>query len=156
MARVLATVIKAPAAASASWRSAAISDLSRWIQEILDAAMSFPMDGGLLRNYLDDTRGNGHGFGEISGTSMLAAVAYRMVVLRPSDFGHEYIAWADRIRATTALYISSSGIATPAVNPLNWGDTKPFTTGSPEGNSFVVLMYAAWRDCVVLNVCNKQ
>jgi len=153
MARVLATVMKAPAAASASWRSTAIADLTQWIKEILDGAMHFSTNGGLLRNYLDDTSGDGHGFGEISGSSLLAAVAYRMVVLRPFNFGQNYISWADGIRATMALHITSAGIATPAVNPLNWGDTTPFTTGSPEGNNFVVLMYAAWRDCVLINVC---
>ncbi|KAJ7499299.1 hypothetical protein FB451DRAFT_33620 [Mycena latifolia] len=156
MARVLATVMKAPVAASAHWRSDAISDLSRWIQEILNGAMGFSMDGGLLRNYLDDTSADGHGFGEISGSSMLAAVAYRMVVLRPFEFGQKYISFADSIRRTIAAgHITSDGVATPAVNPLNWGDTTPFTTGSPEGNNFVVLMYAAWRDCVLLNVCSN-
>ncbi|KAJ6567249.1 hypothetical protein DFH09DRAFT_918766 [Mycena vulgaris] len=153
MARVLATIMKAPIAASAGWRGDAIADLTRWIQEIIDGAMGFSTDTGLLRNYLDDTSGDGHGFGEISGSSMLAAVAYRMVILRPFDFGQKYISWADGIRRTMALHITSNGIATPAVNPLNWGDTVPFTAGSPEGNNFVVLMYAAWRDCVLLNVC---
>ncbi|KAF7330760.1 Unsaturated rhamnogalacturonyl hydrolase YesR [Mycena venus] len=156
MARVLATVMKAPVATSASWRSDAICDLSSWIKEIIDDAMSFSTDGGLLRNYLDNTSGDGQGFGEISGTSMLAAVAYRMVVLRPSDFGKRYIRWAERIRATMGLYISSSGIAAPAVNPMNSRDTTPLTSGSPEGNNFVVLMYAAWRDCVLLKVCNNE
>ncbi|KAJ7122819.1 hypothetical protein C8R44DRAFT_784628 [Mycena epipterygia] len=155
MTRVLATIIKAPVAASASWRSVAITDLTRWIQEILDGAMGFSMEDRLLRNYLNDTSGDGHGFGEISGSTMLAAVAYRMAVLRPSNFGHKYISWADGIRTTMALHITSTGIATPAVNPLNWGDTTPFTAGSPEGNNFVVLMYAAWRDCILLKVCPK-
>ncbi|KAJ7047741.1 hypothetical protein C8F04DRAFT_19901 [Mycena alexandri] len=155
MARVLATIMKAPVAESASWRKDAVSDLTLWIQEILDDAMTFSLDTGLLRNYLDDTSGDGHGFGEISGSSMLAAVAYRMVILRPLDFGAKYISWADGIRKTMALHVTGTGIATPAVNPLNWDDTTPFTTGSPEGNNFVVLMYAAWRDCVLLKVCTK-
>ncbi|KAJ6627444.1 hypothetical protein B0H10DRAFT_1941186 [Mycena sp. CBHHK59/15] len=154
MARVLATVMKAPVAARASWRGTAIGDLTTWIQEILDGAIASPADGGLLRNYLDDTSGDGHGYGEISGTNMLAAVAYRMVILRPSVFGAKYIAWADGVRSVMAQHITSTGIATPAVNPLNWGDTTPFTSGSPEGNNFVVLMYAAWRDCVLLNACS--
>ncbi|KAF8178100.1 Six-hairpin glycosidase-like protein [Mycena galopus ATCC 62051] len=152
MARVLATVMKAPIVASANWRSTAIAELTEWIKEILDGAMSFSLDGGLLRNYLDDP----HTFGEISGSCLLAAVAYRMVVLRPLDLGpgeQKYIKWADGIRATMALHVTSAGIATPAVNPLNHTDITPLTTGSPEGNSFVVLMYAAWRDCVLAAVC---
>ncbi|KAK7061386.1 unsaturated rhamnogalacturonyl hydrolase YesR [Favolaschia claudopus] len=154
MARVLATIIKAPVAVSSTWRDDAVSDLSIWIQEILDGAMSFAMDDGLLRNYLDDT--TVQGFGEISGTSLFAAVVYRMVVLQPFHFGEKYIKWADKIRATMALHISSSGIAAPAVNPMDPHDTVPLTSGSPEGNLFVVLMYASWRDCVLAKVCNLQ
>ncbi|KAJ7132463.1 hypothetical protein C8R44DRAFT_731133 [Mycena epipterygia] len=45
-------------------------------------------------------------------------------------------------------HVTSEGIVTPAVNPLGWSDTAPWTAGSPEGNNFVVLMYAAWRDCI--------
>ncbi|KAJ7162598.1 hypothetical protein C8R43DRAFT_1086475 [Mycena crocata] len=153
MARVLATLMKALVPPSVNWRIDAIADLTRWIQEILDSAMGFSKDDGLLRNYLNDRAGDGHGFGEISGSSMLAAVAYRMVVLRPFEFGPKYISWADGIRMTMALHISSSGIVTPAVNPLDWSDITPFTTGSPEGNNFVVLMYAAWRDCVLVSRC---
>ncbi|KAJ7688355.1 family 88 glycosyl hydrolase [Mycena rosella] len=156
MARVLATVMKAPVAALTSWRDDAIADLTRWIQEIIDGAMRFSMDGGILRNYLDDTSDDGPGFGEISGSSMLAAVAYRMAVLRPFDFGQRYILWADKIRSTMALHITSDGTATPAVNPFDAGDTTPLTTGSPEGQNFIVLMYAAWRDCMLLSVCSNQ
>ncbi|KAJ7326269.1 family 88 glycosyl hydrolase [Mycena albidolilacea] len=163
MARVLATVMKAPiaASASASWRGTAVSELTHWIKEILDGAMGSAMDGGLLRNYmyLDPNASGSDGarpvFGEISGSCLLAAVAYRMAVLRGSDFGGKYIEWADGIRTTMALYVTSAGIAAPAVNPLNHTDTSPLSTGSPEGNNFVVLMYAAWRDCVVANVCTR-
>ncbi|KAJ7780081.1 hypothetical protein DFH07DRAFT_1025882 [Mycena maculata] len=70
----------------------------------------------------DLTGGDGHGFGEISGSSLLAAVAYRMVVLAPTAFP----------AATGEPPITNTAI--PAVNPLG-----------PEGNNFVVLMYAAWR-----------
>ncbi|CAK5262654.1 unnamed protein product [Mycena citricolor] len=155
MTRVLATIIKAPVAKNADWRSGAIADLTTWIQEIVDGAMSQSTDNNLLRNYLNDTTGDGHGYGEISGTSMLAAVTYRMAVLSKATFGAKYIAWAEGVRKTMASHISSNGTAAPAVNPLNWGDTVPFTAGSPEGNNFVVLMYAAWRDCVKVGTCSK-
>ncbi|KAF8996265.1 hypothetical protein BDQ17DRAFT_1392082 [Cyathus striatus] len=71
--------------------------------------------------------------------SLLASVIYRMAVLQPDVFGAEYIAWADSIRF---------GIVTPA-------DNTPFTSGSPEGQAFVVLMYAAWRDCIVAEKCSQ-
>ncbi|KAJ7218593.1 hypothetical protein GGX14DRAFT_595365, partial [Mycena pura] len=162
MARVLATITKAPVARSpaAPWRAAALADLTAWIKEIVDGARGSPPDGGLLRNYLDDTV-SAHGFGEISGTSMLAAVAYRMVVLAPHEFpAATYVPWADSVRATLGgldaaglPHVTASGIVTPAVNPLGWQDTTPFTAGSPEGNNFVVMLYAAWRDCVYAGLC---
>lgn len=163
MARVLATVEKAPVALQADWKYAATANLTLWIKEIVTSAMSMPMEDGLLRNYLDNTSGDGHGFGEISGSSMLAAVAYRMAVLQPTEFGEEYIAFADDIRKVLGgndsqgnPHVTQEGVVTPAVNPLGWQDTKPFTTGSPEGNGFTVLMYAAWRDCVLAGVCDQS
>ncbi|KAJ7638470.1 hypothetical protein FB45DRAFT_1054755 [Roridomyces roridus] len=143
MARVLATVIKASISANASWRQEAIDNLSLWIQEIIDGAMRCSMDGGLLRNYLDDTSW----FGEISGSSLLAAVAYRMAILRPQQFGEKYLEFADGIRCTLAKYIASDGSVSPAVNPMSAGDRSPISW-SPEGHNFVVLLYCAWRDYV--------
>jgi rhamnogalacturonyl hydrolase YesR len=159
MARVLATLLRAPVAASASWRAGAVSDLSSWIKEILDAVMGpgVSLDGGLVRNYVDDT-GAAHGFGEIAGSSLLASVAYRMAVLQPNTFGASYVAWADAIRGELGKKgrVTGSGVATPAVNPHAWWDTTPDTEGSPEGQAMVVLMYAAWRDCVGAGVCQQQ
>ncbi|RDB16933.1 Unsaturated rhamnogalacturonyl hydrolase YesR [Hypsizygus marmoreus] len=162
MARVLATVMKAPVARLAGWRREAIDNLTQWIKEIVDGAIGSPTDAGLLRNYLDDET-TGHGFGEVAGTSMIASVIYRMAVLQPRTFGAEYIKWADDVRtllggndAEGNPHVTDSGIVTPAVNPLNWYDTNPLTTGSPEGQGFVVLMYAAWRDCILAGKCKRR
>ncbi|KAL0065400.1 hypothetical protein AAF712_007609 [Marasmius tenuissimus] len=163
MTRVLATVIRSPKSliASEEWRKDAVDKLTEWISEIVEGAMDSPMDGGLLRNYLDDTSDDGHGYGEISGSSLIAAVVYRMAVLQPKVFGERHIRWAEGIRRTLgdgdessgSEHVTREGIVTPAVNPLDWNDTEPFTTGSPEGQNFVVMMYAAWRDCVVSGKC---
>jgi rhamnogalacturonyl hydrolase YesR len=128
------------------------------ISEILDAAMRMQVDQGLLRNYLDDSTW----FGETSGSALLASVAYRLSTLSfslgPSSLSEAnrqtYVAWAERIRLTfgTNGHITNNGTATPAVNPLGWGDHTPYTAGSPEGQNFVLLMYAAWRDCVIAGV----
>jgi len=162
MTRVLATIMKAPVAVGTSWRDTAIADLTAWIKEIVDGARASPPDGGLLRNYLNDTT-TAHGFGEISGSSLIASVAYRMVILAPDAFpAATYVPWADSIRAVLSgndaegnPHITTNGTATPAVNPLAWLDTTPWTAGSPEGNNFVALMYAAWRDCVWSGVCQQ-
>ena len=159
MTRVLATVTKAPVTNGTVWRTEAIGNLTQYIKEIVDGAMNAPQDGGLLRNYLNNLDESGGGFGEISGSSLLAATVYRMAVLQPQVFGQDYIAWADDIRSTLAgnststEHITAAGIATPAVNPLAWKDTTPYTKGSPEGQAMVVLMYAGWRECVKAGNC---
>ncbi|KAL1726332.1 hypothetical protein EV714DRAFT_219502 [Schizophyllum commune] len=159
--RVLATVLKSPFGQTLAWKDEAVSTLTTLIKEIVDGAMAMPEDDGLLRNYLNDTTTE-HGFGEISGTSLLAAVTYRMAVLQPQAFGADYIAWAEAVRTTLGgndaaglPHVTTNGTVTPAVNPLGWQDTELFTAGSPEGNNFVVLLYAAWRDCIDAGICPK-
>ena len=162
MARVLATVMKAPSELTNGWLDDAVSRLTQYIKEILDGAIGSPHDDGLLRNYLNDTT-TAHGFGEISGTTLLAGVVYRMTVLQPQTFGEKYVLWADQVIETIAgndrlgnPHVTENGTVTPAVNPLGWGDTDPWTTGSPEGQNFVLLMYVAWRDCILAGVCAKN
>ncbi|KIK70023.1 hypothetical protein GYMLUDRAFT_53143 [Collybiopsis luxurians FD-317 M1] len=156
MTRVLATVIKAPSWITAGWKDEAVTQLTQWIKEILDGVIhgkAITTTSGLLRNYLDDVSGDGHGYGETSGTALMASVAYRMVILRPDIFDVSYINWAEGRRRTLGGHITANGTASPSVNPLNWDDTVPYTAGSPEGQNFVVLMYAAWRDCVFAGIC---
>lgn len=162
MSRVLATILKAPFASNLGWRNQAATDLNWYIREIIEGAMASPMSGGLVRNYVnEDTTPNG--FGEVAGSALLAATAYRMMVLRPQTFKDpKYMIWADTIRKTLGgldsrgmPHVTENGIVTPAVNPLNWKDTKPVITGSPEAQAFTVLMYAAWRDCVLARVCKR-
>ncbi|KAF8908561.1 hypothetical protein CPB84DRAFT_1813300 [Gymnopilus junonius] len=163
--RVLATLVKAPSSLfshgssslpNEAWRAQAIVSLVQLISAILDGAIRQQRDQGLLRNYLDDPSW----FGETSGSTLLASVAYRISALSLSHGPlsaslasvnvHSYITFAESIRRTLGSdgHISSNGTATPAINPLNWGDHTPFTAGSPEGQNFVILLYAAWRDCV--------
>jgi len=102
------------------------------------------------------------GFGEISGSTLLAAVVYRGTTVLPGQFGKKYVDWADKVRKTLGrkdkagkAHVDGQGNVTPAVNPLDWHSTVPFTTGSPEGNSFTVMLYAAWRDCLLANKCTN-
>jgi rhamnogalacturonyl hydrolase YesR len=141
MARVLATMMKSPfAEATKNEQNALIAD----IKAIIDGAIILDTDSsGLLRNYLNDTTW----FGETSGTAMLTATSYRMAVLAPSTFGAKYTNWANKkVQVVDSCINNTTGVVAPAINPLSWGDRTPFTTGSPEGQSFVVLMHAAYRD----------
>lgn len=87
----------------------------------------------------------------------------RMATLQPQTFGSKYVQWADDIRITLGgndadgnPHVTSNGTVTPSVNPLDWTDTTPYTAGSPEGQNFVVLMYAAWRDCILASICSES
>lgn len=150
MARVLATTMKWRP--SSSWTVEQAS-LKQWIREIVDGvvrsrAVSIDPSDGLLRNDLNDTTW----FGETSASALLSSVVYRMAVLDPTVFGADsgngYIEWADEIRAAVASHVTSSGILSPAINPLDWGNHTEWTSGSPEGQSFGVLLGAAYRDWI--------
>jgi hypothetical protein len=146
MIRVLNTLQKW---SGSSGMTSQASELQGWIKEILDGAMASGLSNGLLLNYLNDNSW----FGEISGTSLLTACAYRMAVNDPGTFGQQYITWADANRKAVGQTQSSNGVFSPAVDPLNWLSRTEFTTGSPEGQAFTVFMYTAFRDCVNAGIC---
>ncbi|OCL14996.1 hypothetical protein AOQ84DRAFT_420366 [Glonium stellatum] len=152
MTRVLATICKwGPAAGTMQGEQKL---LVRYIREIISGVMRVDDDAetGLLRNYLADESW----FREISGTALLASVVYRMVMLAPAEFGKHDIEWADNKRKAVLQHINAeTGIAAPAVQPLNHLLREPLVSGSPEGQSFVLLMYTAWRDCVLEGNCEE-
>ncbi|KAF2647644.1 Six-hairpin glycosidase [Lophiostoma macrostomum CBS 122681] len=141
MSRVLATMRKSGYNGETGDEQSTLIDL---IKGIIDGARSQDVDNsGLLRNYLNDSSW----FGEISGTSLIASAVFRMAVLEPEIFGGAYIDWAVRkMNVVDSKIDEGSGILSPAINPLDWHDRTPFTSGSPEGQSFVVLLHAAYRD----------
>ncbi|KAF9555627.1 hypothetical protein CPC08DRAFT_642627 [Agrocybe pediades] len=162
MTRVLAAVTKSYAGPlTPAFHAQAVHLLTGYIKEIIDGAMGASLDDGLVRNYIDDEDNqDGLGFGETSGSALLAGAIYRMAVLQPRVFGAQYVAWADAIRKTLGgrdkdgnVHVTEDGIVTPAVNPLWWKDTNKYTKGSPEGQAFVVMMYTGWRDCVIAGYC---
>lgn len=76
MVRVLHTLQKWPGSTDMTSQA---GQLKSWIKEILDGAMQSGTENSLLRNYLNDDSW----FGEISGTALLSAMAYRMAVNDP-------------------------------------------------------------------------
>ncbi|CAK3829077.1 ankyrin repeat [Lecanosticta acicola] len=143
MARVRATIAAWPVSNAAL--SKEIQALDSSIEQILDAAIKTDDDKpGLLKNYLGDKSSQG----ESSGTSLLAATAYRMAILVPDRFGKEkYISWANNKRKAVFERVDGDGIAKPAVNPYEPRSEQPIDL-SPEGQSFLLLLGSAWRDCV--------
>ncbi|KAF3001502.1 hypothetical protein E8E13_008952 [Curvularia kusanoi] len=114
------------------------------IEGIVCGAMEVDKDGsGLLRNYLDDATW----WGEVAGTALLTAIVFRMAVLEPCVFGETYTNWALRkIDAVSHHIDKETGVAAPVVNALKERQRVPLKGTNPEGQAFVVLMYAAWRD----------
>lgn len=148
MVRVRATI--------SGWRpsnetmSQGLQHLDQWIGEILDGAIRTDDDeSGLLRNYLGDN----DWFGETSGTALLAAAVYRMAVLNPTTFGQpKYVNWAHQKRQAVLERVDENGFAYPAVNPLKHASREPVKKSS-EGESFLLMLGSAWRDCVCAGVC---
>ncbi|GAB7360582.1 hypothetical protein MBLNU230_g0465t1 [Neophaeotheca triangularis] len=130
--------------------------LDGWVLEILDGAIRTDDDweSGLLRNYLGDDSW----FGEVSGTALLASTVLRMAGLGalPEGDREKYLAWAGAKRDAVLQRVDGSGVAKPAVNPLKHGSREPLMTGSPEGQSFLVIMSAAWRDCICKGLCTPD
>lgn len=127
-----------------------IQHLDQWIGEILDGAIrTDDDDSGLLRNYLGDSEW----FGETSGTALLAAAVYRMTVLNPAAFSQaKYIDWAHEKRKAVLERVDDDGFAYPAVNPLRHASKEPIKE-SPEGESFLLMLGSAWRDCFCAGRC---
>jgi hypothetical protein len=149
MVRVLNTLEK--------WKgkSAAKADadkLKTWIKEILDGAINTGFKNGLLKNYLD----NDDWFGEVAGTALLSAVAYRMAVNDPAMFPQQYISWADAGRNAISHRQGQDGVIVPSVNPYAWFDNNTYTKGSPEAQAFAVNLYTAYRDCVSVGICQQS
>jgi hypothetical protein len=78
-----------------------------------------------------------------------------MAVIAPNTFGLTYISWAETSLGAVAKCVSSNGVISPAVDPYSYGSNTPYTTGSPEGQAFAVMMYAARRDCIASGVCTS-
>ena len=143
MARTAATIRNwSPAASREKARGWNI--LVTWVKEIVDAVIASDDDkSGLLRNYLDDT----DYFGDTSGSALMAATVYRMAVLEPNMFGKKYVQWAEK--KTTAVMEQvdhHNGIVAFAANPIESTSRIPMVTGSSEGQSFILMLYAARLD----------
>jgi rhamnogalacturonyl hydrolase YesR len=98
---------------------------------------------GLLRKYLDDETS----FGEVAGTSLLAAAVFRMALIEPRVFYEQFTRWAViKMNAVEDCINRRTGVVAPVVNPLDESQRTPLDGVSPEAQAFVILLQAAWRD----------
>ncbi|KAI4957643.1 hypothetical protein J4E86_004782 [Alternaria arbusti] len=141
MTRVLATLRRSQYESETADEQKTLLDMTKGI---LDGAIETDTDAsGLLRNYLDDETW----FTEVAGTALMAATVFRMAVLEPGKFGERYVGWATRkLEAVSRHLDEETGVAAPVINSLKEGQRTPLNGINPEGQAFVVLLYAAWRD----------
>jgi len=111
-------------------------NLTNWVSEIVNATWSYQQESGSLRNYLSDPSS----FEDSSGTALLASATYRLATIT-NDTTH--IPSADRAFAVVQSRINEEGFLQNVVDPYNFGNAG---TTSPEGQAFVLLLQAAWRD----------
>ncbi|MCJ1398883.1 hypothetical protein MMC11_002084 [Xylographa trunciseda] len=149
MARVLAVLRKwGPSRTWTTWQAALEDSIVAILQGAVKAqtGAGFPPAeprAGLLRNYLDKEAASG----DAAGTALLAAAVYRMAVLAPERVGREMVERADAWReAVSGCVRSEDGLVVPVANIVVWQERDVFWRGSSEGQSFVVMMVAAWRD----------
>ncbi|KDQ21094.1 hypothetical protein BOTBODRAFT_62116 [Botryobasidium botryosum FD-172 SS1] len=118
------------------------NDMISWVEEIVNATYRHQTDDGTFHNYIDQT----DTFTDSSATALLAAVVYRLVPLLPRAAAH--VPAADKARAAIAANINGDGYLTNVVDPNNFGSQGET---SPEGQAFVLMMEAAYRDYVAWN-----
>jgi hypothetical protein len=149
MARVRATISGWPTSKEAM--QVEIAALDRYMQETIDAVIATDdSPSGLLRNYLGDKSW----FAETAGTSLITAAAYRLGMFMPPTAERDRILrWADKKRRAVFQHVDLDGVARPAVHSLKHDQREPFSGINPEGQSFLLMLGAAWRDCYCAGVC---
>ncbi|GAA5881319.1 hypothetical protein JCM16303_000127 [Sporobolomyces ruberrimus] len=118
-----------------------IGDLKQWTQEVLEGSFSYLRNDGLLPNYFDIESS----FSDAAGSALLAATAFRLADLdsaSSTDYS-SLLATASTIRASVNAKIAPSGWLTQVVDPLSFAQEAQT---SPEGQAFILLLEAAWRD----------
>lgn len=110
------------------------SDLQNWVEAIMSACQSRMTSKGLLPNYLDDASS----FGDTAGSTLIAYAGYRLSTLNLTS---SYTNMSSILLGATSAHVNSSGFLTDAVDPLNWSKQG---SESPEGQSFMVMAYAAY------------
>jgi len=161
MLRVLGTLSHSPYSRNFKQQ---IEDLGNWVVEIHNAMYPHLQSNGLFKNYADGNASNGDNFDDASSSALLAATVYRLALLTGNK---KHVPQAELTRAAlfasngtgtstssspsasaSAAFVNtphftSDGWLTPVVDPLNIGLEG---TQSPEGEAFVLMLDAAWRD----------
>jgi len=90
-------------------------------------------------------------FGDAAGSALVASSVYRLAQLGMLD-DHDMLHWADELYNAVAQQIDSEGIVESVADVSEVPSLKR-VSGTSEGQSTVLLMYAARRDCAKLGIC---
>ena len=168
MTRVLATILKWQPPPNSpinqieynKFKVGSSATLTRLITSMLQCMMSQKRDeqSDLLKNYLDGPshRSAAWAYGDAAGTALMASAVYRLAVLLPDTYGSlSYLSWADQNRRAVARHVDYEGTVGPVADVGHVPSKGPVNQTS-EGQSMVILMYSAWRDCIDAGVCKKE
>ncbi|KAJ9609739.1 hypothetical protein H2200_006067 [Cladophialophora chaetospira] len=168
MTRVLATIThwQPPPKSSLSqpeyikFQATSRTTLINLIASMLQCTRNQARDEGsdLLKNYLDGVshQSAAWAYGDAAGTALMAAAVYRLAVLLPETYGVPlWLKWADQSRRAVARHIDENGVVSPVADVGHVPSKSPAKRTS-EGQSMVVLMFSAWRNCVDAGVCRRD
>lgn len=113
--------------------------------QIISNAWKHQQSSGALLNYIDLDPSKT--FEDAAGTALLAAGTFRLaaLVFGTSNAPYVNVAAAEKGREWVIAQIGSDGWLRNVVDPYDWH--KEQSAGqSPEGQSFVLMLQAAYRD----------
>ena len=102
-------------------------------------SISFQHSNGTLYNYIDQNTS----FADTSSTALLAAASYRLATIT-GDWTH--VPAASKAFNLIKASLTDDGWLLNTVDPLTFNSPSASGTFSPEGQAFVLLLQAAWRD----------
>ncbi|KAM0751988.1 hypothetical protein T439DRAFT_198485 [Meredithblackwellia eburnea MCA 4105] len=140
MLRVYATIQRS---SYASQYSSQLDDLINWTSEIVTAAFALqqPKDY-LFPNYFDS---NVTTFSDAASSALISSVYYRLLFLGKNSSTLPTLSKVEHTRLAVFNAVSqTTGVLSPVVDPLSY--MKQGTTTSPEGQAFVLILEASWRD----------
>jgi len=142
------------------FRNSSRGSLSNVLTSMLNCTMSQSRDSesGLLKNYLDGLShvSADYAFGDTAGSALMASAVYRLALLMPDRFGTPpNLDWADTTRLAVSRRVNQNGTVRPVADVSHVPSKMPVDHTS-EGQSMVILMYSAWRDCVIAGVCRES
>lgn len=115
-----------------------LDEMKGWAEEIMKAAKDNMSDKHLIRNYVN----NESSFEDSCATALIAATGLRMSTL---NLTNDYVTPSLQMLAAASKNVNETGYLTHVTNPMLF---KVEGDSSPEGQTFIILAYAAYKDWV--------